>query len=381
MAKPDDLYYVDEKHMKGRRWVNDYIKTLDPETDFERIMSIIAMYQQDEASMELFITSTAVQVIMPAHGAEPVLFTNNFIRRPNLRHQNTLTFFWSWFSKGPSSPEGLEATKRLNHIHQRIAKHLPGHFEFDSDYIYTLALFTTVQNRMMKKLGLKEVDPVIKKATYKFFAEVCKNIRKGSDTPVEGYPESFEACEAYCEDWERWDHRMSIPQQNLVQAFLDHWVAKNFPPALEFVGNWLIYYTVPDHILEHYKLKPTRGFGRFFAKQFFRLAFLYKSHIAADEKIPFIERRKKISKKDLKRLDSESQKRSDKKGWTKGGYDSVYVTEGGHSISVCPVMNGNFDKSTMSPELLAKLEQVTYNGRIEYDEFSGNEEFTPEPAE
>lgn len=290
MATPDDLYYVDESIKQKRQWVTDYVKTLDPETEFERIMSIIAMYQQDEASMQMFIASSAVHVLMPAYGAEPVLFTNNYIRRPNQRNQNTLTFFWTWFGKGPSSPEGVEATKRLNHLHQRIAKHLPGHFEFDSDYIYTLACFTTIQNRMLKRLGLPEMDPVIKKATYKFFAEVCKNIRKGSDTPVEGYPESFEACEAYCVDWEHWDHRMSVPQQDLIKAFLDQWVAANFPPALEFIGNWIIYYTIPDHILEHYRLKPTKGFGRFFARNFLKLAFIYKSKFAKDQKVPFIER-------------------------------------------------------------------------------------------
>lgn len=377
MAKPDDLYYVDEKHMKGRRWVDDYIKTLDPETDFERMMSITAMYQQDEKSMQMFIASSAVHVIMPAYGAEPVLFTNNYIRRPNLRNQNTLSFFWSWFCNGPSSDVGVAATKRLNHIHQRIAKHLPGHFNFDSDYIYTLACFTTIQNRMLKKLGLPEMEPHVKKATYKFFAEVCKNIRKGDDSPVEGYPESFEACEAYCYDWERWDHRMSIPQQHLVQAFLDQWVAANFPPALEFVGRWLIYYTVPDHILEHYRLKPTRGFGRFFARNFFKLAFIYKNNFAADHKVPFIERRVLISKEKLKKLDKKSQERANKNGWTIGGYDAVYVTEGGHNISACPVMNGNFPKDKLPEEVLRKLEKVTDNGRIEYEEFSENDEFEP----
>ncbi|MBX2858665.1 MAG: DUF2236 domain-containing protein [Cellvibrionaceae bacterium] len=377
MTSENTLYFVPDSVKQKRRWVTDYVSTLDPETEYEKIMSIIAMYQQDEASMQLFIASSAVHVLMPAYGAEPVLFTNNYIRRPNQRNQNTLTFFWTWFGKGPSSAEGIEATKRLNHLHQRIAKHLPGHFEFDSDYIYTLACFTTIQNRLLKRLGLPELDPVIKKATYKFFAEICKHIRKGSDTPVEGYPDSFEACEEYCEKWERWDHRMSVPQQDLIKAFMDQWVAASFPPALEFIGNWIIYFTIPDHILKHYRLKPTKGFGRFFARNILKLAFIFKSKFAKDQKIPFIERRKQLSKAVLNKLDAKSRERADKAGWTKGGHEAVYVTKGGHSISACPVMHGNFDKQRLPPELLAKLEKVTENGRVEYEEFAENDEFKP----
>lgn len=370
------LYDVPDSIKKKRRWVNDYIKTLDPDKDFERIMSIIAMYQQDEHSLHMFIASSSVHVVMPAHGAEAVLFTNNFIRRPNMRNQNTLSFFWTWFSKGPSHPESVAATKRLNHIHQRVAKQLPGHFDIDSDYIYTLALFTTIQNRLSKKLGLGEVDPIVKRATYNFFKVVCENMRKGNDTKIEGYPNSFEECEAYVEDWERWPHRMSIPQRDLILAFMDQYVAKNFPKPVEFIGRWVMLYTIPDHVLEHYKVKPLKGFKRFFTHSLMKALFIYKDRIAADAKIPFLERRQLLSKEVLKKMDERSKKRANKAGWTKGGKDAIYVTEGGHSISACPVMKIR-TKIESLPENWNKQAKVTaLDGRIEYADYENNEELT-----
>lgn len=373
------LYYVDPEIMSKRRWVNDYIHTLDPDKDYARIMSIIGMYQQDEFTLGMFIATSSAYVVMPAHGAEAVLFTNNFIRRPNLRRHNTLSFFWTWFANGPSHPDSVEATQRLNHIHQRIAKHLPGHFDIDSDYIYTLALFTTIQNRLAVRLGLGEVSPLVKKATYNYFRDISKNIRKGNNEPLEGYPESYEACEAYCYDWERWDHRMSVPQQTLIRAFLDQFVAAYFPRPLQWLGQWMMLYTIEDHLLEHYRIEPLRGLKRFFTHNVLKTILYIKTNLASDEKVPFIDRRHTPSRDELAKQDKKSHARADRKGFTEGGKEAIYVTEGAHSVSACPIMNGNFDISQLPDPVREQLERVTASGRMEYDEFKENDEF--EPAE
>ena len=372
-------YVVPEAVKRKRRWVNDYLETLDPDTEYDRIMAVQAMYQQDEHALHMFITSSAVHVLMPAHGAEAVLYTNHYIRRPNRRNQNTLAFFWQWFSHGPNHPDSVEATKQLNHIHGRVAKHLPGHFDLDSDYIYTLALFTVIQNRLRKKLGLAEVPDYIKKATYNFFRDVCTNMRKGDGSEIEGYPDSFEGCEAYVEDWERWEHRMSVPQRDLILAFMDQYVAKNFPGPLEFIGRSVMLYTIPDHILEHYRIEPLRGLQRRFAHTLLKTLFLYKDRFAADAKTPFIERRQALSKEELEKLDAKSKARADKAGWTRGGREALYVTEGGHSISACPVMHGRgILEPTIPEDVLAEQPKVTENGRVEYGEYENNDEFAPQ---
>ena len=249
----------------------------------------------------------------------------------------------------------------------------------DSDYIYTLALFTVIQNRLRKKLGLDELPDYLKKASYNFFRDVCTNMRKGDGSEIEGYPENFEGCEAYVEDWERWEHRMSVPQRDLILAFMDQYVAKNFPGPLEFIGRSVMLYTIPDHILEHYRIEPLRGLRRRFAHTLLKTLFIFKDRFASDAKTPFIERRRTLSKAELSTLDAKSQARADKAGWTKGGRDALYVTEGGHSIGACPVMHGQgILEPTIPDEVLARQPKVTENGRVEYGEYERNDEFAPQ---
>ena len=156
-------------------------------------------------------------------------------------------------------------------------------------------------------------------------------------------------------------------------------MAKNFPGPLEFIGRSVMLYTIPDHILEHYRIEPLRGPPRRFARTLLKTMFLDKDRFAAAAKTPFIERRQALSKEELEKLDAKSKARADKAGWTRGGREALYVTEGGHSISACPVMHGRgILEPTIPEDVLAEQPKVTENGRVEYGEYENNDEFAPQ---
>lgn len=334
---------VDDSIKKKSRWVDDYIATLDPKKDYAQIMGILSQYQFDEFVLHFLITGTNINVIMPAHGAEAQVFTNKAIRRPAKRMQDTLGFFWTWYAYGPDSPEAIEATQQLNEIHMGVAKHVPGHFSLDSDFIFTMCQIMVSQHRLFIKLGLGGAPAHVNEAHYYFWKAMSKHFVKedgqGGTIPLEGFPGSFEESLAYVKDWESWDHRYSPVQTDIVSALIHAFGARWFPKALEPLGRWLITHTIQDHVLEHYKVKPLTGMRRFIAHNLLKGIFWFKGNYAPDSKVSYMEKRTLLKKEEYLKRDKRFSARADKKGWHKGGKSAVGIKErkANGDISMCPI--------------------------------------------
>ena len=332
------MYKVDESIKQKRKWLHDYVLTLDPDKEYDKMMSLLSQYEHDEFSSQMLITILNLHVVMPAHGAEAQIFTNKYVRRPNKRTQDTLDFFWTWVGNGSAHPDSIKATQKLNKIHQSVADHLPGHFSIDSDFIYTWCYMIVGQNRLHKKLGLEEVHPKIKKANYNFIKGLSQHFLKENNQPIAALPDSYEACEAYADDWERWEHRYSPVQTDFINALIDQFAVRNFPKPLQFIGRWMLLYATPDHVLRHYRIEPLKGWKRSFTRRMMKTMFTLKIKYAPDPKISFLEKRQRLSSKELSQLDKVSKQRADNAEWVKGGQSSTYITKGASNVSMCPIM-------------------------------------------
>ncbi len=335
---------VDDSIKKKSRWVDDHIATLDPKKDYAEIMGLISQYQFDEFVLHFLITGTNINVIMPAHGAEAQVFTNKAVRRPAKRMQDTLGIFWTWYAYGPKSPEAIEATKMLNDIHMGVAKHVPGHFSLDSDFIFTMCQIMVSQHRLFKKLGLGGAPAHVNQAHYYFWKELSKHFvkedGKGGTMPLEDdFPNSFEESLAYVNDWESWDHRYSPVQTDIVSALIYAFGARWFPKSLQPLGRWLITHTIQDHVLEHYRIKPLTGIPRFIAHNLLKGIFWFKGNYAPDSKVSFIKKRTLLTKEEYTKRDSAFTKLADQMGWHRGGKSAVGIKErkANGDISMCPV--------------------------------------------
>jgi len=68
------------------------------------------------------------------------------------------------------------------------------------------------------------------------------------------------------------------------------------------------------------------------------------------------------------------KKRADKAGWTKGGKNSVYVTEGGHSVSACPIMKVRTKLDSLPADWKQQAKVTALDGRVEYADYENNNE-------
>ncbi|MEM6583685.1 MAG: oxygenase MpaB family protein [Pseudomonadota bacterium] len=327
---PDDI-------KQSRRWVDRETQRLNPDTDYARIMSMVAQYQMDEFTLNFLVTLLNSYVVKPAHMAETQVFTNKAIRRPNQRMQDALNFFWTWYANGPDSPETIESVGRLNRIHAGVAKHLPHHFEDSDDFNYVLGRLVVLQDRLLKKLRLGGMNPWVKQAQFNFARHLSRHFRRPGDREVQPFPETLAELETFVDAWEGKNHMHSPIQADLVNALIYAFGQRWFPRPFQKLGRWMATYALEDDFLEHVGIQPLRGLQRLFTHNLLKAVFFYKTRLAADSKVSAYEARKVLTKEEYKALDAVAATRANELGWHTGGKASVGL--GKAAGGVCPVMH------------------------------------------
>ena len=328
---------IPEEVKQGRRWVGREVQKLNPNTDYPRIMSMVAQYQMDEFTLNFLVTILNSYVVKPANMAETQVFTNKAIRRPNQRMQDALNFFWTWYANGPNAPETIESVQRLNKIHAGVARHLTQHFEDSDDFNYVLSRLVVLQDRLLKKLGLGGLDPRVKLAQFNFAKDLSKHFRRPGDRELEPFPETLDELEAFVDHWEGKNHVFSPVQADLVNALIYAFAQRWFPRPLQTLGRWIAIYSLEDPFLEHVGIEPLRGAPRLITHSILKTLFFYKTRLAADAKVSAYETRVLLTKEEYKALDSVASERADDFGWHTGGIESIGLSAG--DGAVCPVMH------------------------------------------
>lgn len=325
---PDEL-------KQGRRWINREIRRLNPDTDYARIMSMVAQYQMDELTLNFLVTLLNSYVVKPAHMAETQVFTNKAIRRPNQRMQDALSFFWTWYANGPDAPETIESVYRLNRIHSGVARHLPQHFQDSDDFTYVLGRLVVLQDRLLKKLGLSGMEPSVKLAQFNFAKALSRHFRRPGDLTLSPFPETLPQLEAFVDAWESKNHTYSPVQTDLVNALIYAFGERWFPRPLQTLGRWIATYSLEDDFLKHVRIQPLRGIPRVVTHALLKAALFYKTRLAADAKVSAYETRKTLTKEEYKAMDSVASARAEQLGWHTGGPEAVGL--GKASSGRCPV--------------------------------------------
>lgn len=328
---------IPEEVKYGRRWIDREVQTLDPDTDYPKIMSMVAQYQMDEFTLNFLVTLLNSYVVKPAHMAETQVFTNKGIRRPNQRMQDALNFFWTWYANGPNAPETIESVQRLNKIHAGVARHLTEHFEDSDDFNYVLSRLVVLQDRLLKKLGLGGMNPRIKLAQFNFAKDLSRHFRRPGDRELEPFPETLDELEAFVDRWEGKNHGFSPIQADLVNALIYAFAQRWFPRPLQTLGRWTATYSLEDPFLEHVGIKPLHGLPRMITHGILKTLFFYKTRLAADAKVSAYETRELLSKEEYKALDAVAAARADDLGWHTGGIESIGLSRS--TAAVCPVMH------------------------------------------
>ena len=113
---------------RPRRWVDAEIARLDGETDYERIVHLIAQYKLNDFVMNLNYATGFMANTVPPGGSDAIAGTGKADSKPQTRYLDTVKFFWQWFFDGPSHPDVQASLKRLNRLHAHLYDKFPQSF-------------------------------------------------------------------------------------------------------------------------------------------------------------------------------------------------------------------------------------------------------------
>lgn len=323
----EKVYDVRPEHKLGDKWLMPYLASFDPETQYEEMISIFAQYNLDMFGLQYVVTAGTIHNIQKTSGAETLSYTNKIVRRPNRRNEDGLSFFWTWFAYGPSHPAAKASIARLNDIHMKVAKHLPGNFSDNDEFVYTLCMIGILQDRIMEKLGLPGMPPFLKVAMHHELRDICLQFHT-EHGDVHSFPEDFEGMKAFAEafDARDWGPGTEV-HRSVANALIHDFATRFFPEPLRDFGRNMIIFSLKDHIVERYQLGALSPQAREATAQQMRELFTQKM-MAPDRKDSFLDSWVPADEQQINEADRAFAKIADREGWIKGGAATLAVTRG-----------------------------------------------------
>jgi hypothetical protein len=179
---------MDQMMTSRRRSPRQEIEGLDPRTDHQRIVHLLACYEfpwDMTRSLELALLRTFCSPAVSKLLAE----TREFLDRPQKRYDDTDIIVSELVEYGYDHERGKTALRRMNQIH--------GRFDIENeDFLYVLSTFIFEPIRWFDRFGWRKPTENERLAIFYFWREV------GRRMGIREIPESIEEFERFNVDYE-----------------------------------------------------------------------------------------------------------------------------------------------------------------------------------
>lgn len=225
---------------------------MDPETDWERMISLYIGYRVPEFALAMMIYPGTMRMMQPSMGSATLAHTAKLERRPHRRFQDGNDFLTAWMVDGLSSEAGRKAAERLNRIHLGVARrtpHLPGNFDDIDDFVYPLVLLATFGDRLQTSLGLPGTSENMKTAWH-HWAQTLFRLLERESGPLAGevFPEDWNAMTEFAAKFDSRPYEQTEAGRRVATAMMDFFAERWFPSPLRPFGRDLTRYLAGERV-------------------------------------------------------------------------------------------------------------------------------------
>jgi hypothetical protein len=196
--------------------VLEKIAHLDAKADHQEIVRIVTAYEYPFLMQKALEFALFRTYAVPSIG-ELLDKTQHFERAGQKRYDDTALLIAEWAENGYDSERGRAAIKRMNQLHH----HWP---IANDDYLYVLSVFIYVPKDWYAMYGTRPLTEKENLALYYFWVEVGKLMG------LKNIPDTYEAFEQFCRDYERDHFAYTAPNRRVADATIR--VFLNWYPAL-----------------------------------------------------------------------------------------------------------------------------------------------------
>ncbi len=243
---------------RGYKWVDRELARMDPETDWERMISLYVSYRVPEFALAMMVYPVTMRMMQPSSGSATLAHTAKLERRPHRRFQDGNDFLMAWMVDGVSSAAGRSATERLNRIHRSVARktpHLPGNFDDIDDFVYPLVLLATFGDRLQTSLGLPGVSEPMKTAWHRW-AQALFHLLERESGPLadEAFPEDWHAMTTFALKFDSRPYEQTESGHRVATAMMDFFARRWFPAPFRAFGRDLTRYLAGERVCRLHRI-------------------------------------------------------------------------------------------------------------------------------
>lgn len=239
------------------KWLAPRIAALDPETEYDEVMRLVAEHQLTWPIVNLTLLVTTAQTALPPSASATLVGTGKMLHRSEQRFHDGSGYLLTWFTEGSRSEATRASVERLNRYHLGLAKRFPGAFGDNDEYVYTLCAIGAFLPRMRRTLGLAPQDPALDVAWHHFLRELARHFR-GEHGPVTGFPDDPAGMERVVEEFEARDWPPTEDGRVLVEGMVQQYCDRFFPRPLHWFARTQVLLLMPARVREVHRTGEPR---------------------------------------------------------------------------------------------------------------------------
>ncbi|KQT92161.1 hypothetical protein ASG49_09425 [Marmoricola sp. Leaf446] len=230
-------------------WLPRRIEALDPETEYDEVMRLLAEHQLTLPIVNLTLLVTTAQTAVPPTAAATLVGTGKLLHRGEQRFADGSAYLLTWFRHGSSSAQTRASVERLNRYHLGLARQFPGAFGDNDEYVYTLCAIGTFLPRMRETLGLPPQSPVLDVAWHHFLRDLGALFR-GEHGPVTGLPDDLAGMRRFAEEFEARPWPATDEGHELARGMVQQYADRFFPPPMHWFARTQALLLMPPRVRE-----------------------------------------------------------------------------------------------------------------------------------
>ncbi|GAA2630031.1 DUF2236 domain-containing protein [Streptomyces vastus] len=243
---------------RGYKWVDRELARMDPETDWERMISLYVSHRVPEFALAMMVYPGTMRMMQPSMGAATLAHTSKLETRPHRRFQDGNDFLMAWMVDGLSSAAGRRAAERLNRIHLTVARRtpqLPGNFDHIDDFIYPLVLLATFGDRLQTSLGLPGMSEHMKIAWHRWAQALFRLLeRESGPLADEAFPEDWNAMTEFALKFDSRPYKQTESGHRVATAMMDFFAEHWFPAPFRAFGRDLTRYLAGEQVCRLHRI-------------------------------------------------------------------------------------------------------------------------------
>jgi len=277
---------------RGYKWIENEMALLDPETEYEKILSLLAQYQLNDFILNISYTINFMDVIIAPVGSDTLMHTRKVTEHKQKRFDDSLDFFWVWYIAGPSSTLVKESVERLNKMHAAIGRQLPGNFSGNDDFVQPLCLMAAFSHRMRLQLGLPGLPEYLQIAFHNWLRDFSQLFTTETESGrIENFPKDFDGLLAFADEFESREYPTTENGRRASQALIQQFCERWFPRPLWGLGRTIILTFTPASVRRVHALGDPHPLLRWLVERGMKNLMLAQERLLPDPQQSLLERK------------------------------------------------------------------------------------------